>query len=91
MSSESRSSADLLLNFLLKNGIDQFVNVPTRELGDAGEGNILDLFMTNISEIVLDIKSEKIMPSDHNMVTVSLGCNLACDPSHDPVKDRSEA
>ena len=71
--------------------MDQFVNVPTRELDDTGGGNILDLLMTNISEIVLDVKSEKTMLSDHNMVTVSLGCNLACDPSHDPVKDRSEA
>ena len=84
MSSESRSSANLLLDFLVRNGMDRFINVPTRG------NNILDLLITNISEIILDVKAERTSLSDHNWVTVSLGCHFQPDHtvSHDSLKGR---
>ena len=64
--------------------MDQFVNVPTRE------NNLLDLLITSISKIILDVKAERTSLSDHNWITVSLGCHFQPDHtvSHDSLKGR---
>ena len=71
LSSDTNSSANLLLNFLDKNGMGQFVNISTRK------NNILDIFITNMSELVLDVSAEDTMLSDHDLVTVTLGCDFS--------------
>ena len=84
--SDDISSAKYLLSFLDKYGMGQFVNTPTRKENDTE--NILDLLITNIGEVILDVKSEHTMLSDHNLLTVSLGSNLLPSNKVDPFRKR---
>ena len=63
-----------------KNGLVQFVDAPTRVV-DSCE-NILDLFITNSSELFLDVKAEDTMLSDHEWVTVSLASDFTPEKMH---------
>ena len=56
LTADENSSANLLLSFLDKNGLGQFVDAPT-----LNNKNILVVFITNISEIVLDISVKETM------------------------------
>ena len=78
-SSESSASASLLLSFMSRNLLNQYILEPTRN------ENILDLFITNNDYLVTSVTSLKTDLSDHNMVDVLLSFNPT-DSSHSPVK-----
>ena len=80
--SDTNSSANLLLKFLDRNGMGQFVDIPTRE------NNTLELLISNISELVLDISAEDTMLSDHKIVTVTLGCDFSSSKPASSTKNR---
>ena len=82
LSSDSNSSADLLLSFLDRNGLGQLVEVNTRN------DNTLDLLITNMPEIVLDIHSEDTLVSEHDWVTVTLGYDFSPSRICHPVRER---
>ena len=54
----------MLLSFMEKNLLSQYVDIPTRE------HNILDLMLTNNSNLVSHVQSEPTKLSDHNIVTI---------------------
>ena len=85
LSSNENACANLLLSFLERNGMSQYIDVPTRREPN-GTANILELLITNSSEIVLDVRSEETMISDHDWVTISLGTDFSpSKPSNAPV------
>ena len=86
LTTEENNSAKVLLNFLDINGMAQFIDIPTRSVDDAE--NILDVLISNSSELVLDTKAEETMLSDHDWVTISLGSDLAPLKIKDTVKKR---
>ena len=57
-------SAKLLLTFMEKNLLSQYVDVQTREK------NILDLMLTNNSNLISHCESEKTELSDHDLVSI---------------------
>ena len=61
---ESMKSAHLLLSFMSENLLSQYVTVPTRN------NNILDLFITNNTNLPLHIESEDTNLSDHRILSV---------------------
>ena len=61
---------NLLLSFIDNNLLSQYVNEPTRGR------NILDLFLTNNPNFVLQIKSEETSLSDHNIVSIQATHNI---------------
>lgn len=62
--SDHKKSAQLLLSFMSENLLSQYVNTPTRN------NNILDLFITNNSNLPLHTTTEDTKLSDHRLVTV---------------------
>ena len=62
-----KESAEILLEFMSRNFLNQVVDKPTRE------NNILDLILTNRSQYICEIQSSKTCLSDHNLVTAVLG------------------
>ena len=66
----SSNSNTLLLEFMENNLLSQYVKQPTRQR------NILDLFLTNNPNLVLQTTSEKTNLSDHNIVTIHTTYNL---------------
>ena len=73
--SNSESCAASLIDFLVSHGLGQFVLEPTRT-AYSGTSNILDLFITNDTELVLDVSSNSTMLSDHDIVKVSLNTDF---------------
>ena len=63
-------SATLLLNFMEEHLLNQYVDKPTR--GD----NILDLILTNNSNIISHIQSLETNLSDHNIIKMQTTYNL---------------
>ena len=63
-------SETLLLQFMENNLLSQYVSQPTREK------NILDLFLTNNTNLVLQTSSEETPLSDHNIVSIQTTYNL---------------
>ena len=63
-----------LLNFMEKNFLSQYVDIPTRK------DNILDLCLTNAERLILTIKSEPTRLSDHNAVSITTGYSLDAVP-----------
>ena len=74
LTTNENSSARSLLDFLERNGMGQFIDIPTRV---SSAENTLEVLITNSSELVLDVKSEKTMLSDHDWITVSLGSDFS--------------
>ena len=73
---EEQESAILHMDMKSKTFTSQYVDVDTRKV--PGEsGNILDLFLTNDSELFQDISTEDTIMSDHKLVTIDLGYNLS--------------
>ena len=70
--SSSDSCAEEFLDVLSSYGLQQFVSKPTRTDKVTGTSNILDLFITNNPELVLDISCEDTMLSDHKLVRISV-------------------
>ena len=70
--SSSDASSEEFLNVLSSYGLRQFVSTPTRTDKATGASNILDLFITNNPELVLDISCEDTMLSDHKLVRISV-------------------
>ena len=73
--SNSDSCAASLIDFLVSHGMDQFVSEPTR-IDKSGTSNILDLFMSNDPELVLNISCSSTKLSDHEMVNISLNTDF---------------
>ena len=65
----------MLLNFLDRNGMAQFVDIPARLENDTG--NILDVCICNSSEYILHVETEETILSDHELVTFSLGTDFS--------------
>ena len=82
MSTNENASANYLLSFLERNGLGQLIDVPARI--EDGTENTLDLLITNSSELVLDVRCEVTMVSDHEWVTVSLGSDFSPAKLSDP-------
>ena len=61
----------MLLSFMDNNLLSQYVLQPTRQR------NILDLFLTNNPNLVLQAKSEETPLSDHNVVSIQTVYNLS--------------
>ena len=61
-------SVRLLFNLMEKYLLDQIVNTPTR----TNPNNILDLFITNRNDVILDVLSTKSSLSDHNVVKIPI-------------------
>ena len=72
--SDTRVSAEYLLNFMSKLLLTQFINVPTRKY------NILDVFLTNDSNLVQHVTATPSDISDHNLIDV---LSMEFLPSHD--------
>ena len=70
-STDATQSSLLLLNFMSKHFLNQYVSSPTRG------NNILDLFLTNNEYLVTNVSSNITDLSDHNMVDVMLSFNPA--------------
>ena len=68
--SKLSQSSTLLLNFMEEHLLNQYVDKPTRE------NNILDLFITNNSNLISHIQSVETNLSDHNIVKVETTHNL---------------
>ena len=84
-SADSTQSSLLLLNFMSKHFLNQYVSSPTRG------NNILDLFLTNNEYLVTNISSNTSDLSDHNMVDVMLSFNPTdSNRSHLNVFDENE-
>ena len=66
----SSNSNTLLLEFMENNLLSQYVTQPTRQR------NILDLFLTNNPNLVLQTTSEETSLSDHNIVSIHTTYNL---------------
>ena len=66
-------AARRLLQFMEIFLLNQEVNIPTRE------NNILDLFLTNRHDLVLDILSTKSSISDHNLLKIPLSYSFGSD------------
>ena len=62
--SDSDYPAKAVLSFMSETLLSQYVDVPTRN------NNILDVFLTNNSNLVLHTSAEETKLSDHNIVTV---------------------
>ena len=73
-------SATLLLNFMEDHLLNQYVDKPTR--GD----NILDLILTNNSNIISHVQSMETNLSDHNIVKMQTTHNLLKPQQKIPVK-----
>ena len=71
----SSESEKLLLNFMNKFFLCQYVDVKTRE------ENILDLLLTNNDRLVHHVQSEKHEISDHNVVEVLIPNSVFEGPS----------
>ena len=69
-SSKPTESEDLLINFMEENLLCQYITQPTRNR------NILDLFLTNNPNLVLQSNSTPTPLSDHNIVSVQTTYNL---------------
>ena len=79
LSSNENASAESLLNFMEKNGFGQFIDIPTRlpsRVSDRAE-NTLEVLISNSSELIMDVRCEETMLSDHEWVSVSLGSDLS--------------
>ena len=63
-SSDHKTSAQLLLSFMSNYLLSQYIDVPTRN------NNILDLFLTNNSNLPLHATAEDTELSDHRLVTM---------------------
>ena len=86
---DSDDSAIALIDFLVSHGLDQLVSDTTRT-DKSGTANVLDLFITNNTELVLDISCKRIsykgtFLSDHDMVVISLNTDFH------PTKDSNQA
>ena len=68
--------AKLLLTFMEKNLLSQYVDVPTREK------NTLDLMLTNNSNLVSHCESEKTDLSDHDLVSIYTRYPLHTEQKH---------
>ena len=68
-STDATQSSLLLLNFMSKHFLNQYVSSPTRG------NNFLDLFLTNNEYLVTKVSSNTTDLSDHNMVDVMLSFN----------------
>ena len=77
---DNTKSAQLLLDFMEQYFLEQMVFTPTR-----GQ-NILDLFMTNKTSLIGDVKSEPTDLSDHNLVQVGLTFH----PTHPQQRQRTK-
>ena len=69
-SSKPTESEDILIHFMEENLLCQYISQPTRHR------NILDLFLTNNPNLVLQSNSTPTPLSDHNIVTVQSTYNL---------------
>ena len=67
---------NLLLSFMENNLLSQYVSQPTRQR------NILDLFLTNNHDLVLQTKSEETSISDHNVVSIQTTYNINAKVPH---------
>ena len=71
---KSLSKSGLLLqNFMEENFLSQYVNVPTRK------NNILDLFLSNNINLVLQCKAVDTSLSDHRLIQVQTTHNIKSD------------
>ena len=61
---DSGKNVQTLLTFMCNHYLSQYIQVPTRY------NNILDLFLTNNSNLVLHIDSTKTELSDHNVIEI---------------------
>ena len=66
---EKRESAELLLSFMNKYFLTQFVKDPTRLY------NILDIIISNSNNIIEKVTSENTLLSDHNIIEIPLSPN----------------
>ena len=63
------ASASTLLGFISDHLLNQYVSSPTRG------NNILDLFITNVDNLVANVSSYSTDMSDHNLVDVLISYN----------------
>ena len=66
---ESRHSAELLLSFISKNLLNQYVHVPTRG------NNTLDLFISSNPNLVTNVSNTETNLSDHDLVDITISYN----------------
>ena len=71
-SSDFIQSCNILLKFNSDNFLNQYVSCPTRG------NNVLDLFLTNNSRLVSNVKSTTTSMSDHNIIDIMLAWNPLC-------------
>ena len=62
---ETQQSAEYLLQFMTKNLLCQYVNIPTRE------NNTLDILISNDPNLVHHVSTEETNMSDHDWVNVA--------------------
>ena len=72
---EEQESALLFLEMKSQKLISQYVHAETR-ISSEETGNILDLFLTNNPDLVLDISTEDTTMSDHKVVSIDLCYDL---------------
>ena len=79
--------AKRLLDFLERNGMVQYVTVPTRSVDDAK--NTLDICACNSEEHILHVKTDETILSDHDWVSISLATDFSPCPILDQSKSRA--
>jgi len=83
--SVTAASASALLGFMSDYLLNQYVSAPTRG------NNILDLFITNVDNLVVNISSCSTDMSDHNLVDVLISYNpMSSSQCHVNVFDKHE-
>ena len=68
------NAAHMLLNFMGKNLLSQFVTSSTRT-SNTGTRNILDLYIANYDNEIHSISTQKTPLSDHDIVSIGLSCD----------------
>lgn len=77
------SCGDEFLDLFTSYGLTQSVLIPTRTDKSTGASNILDLFITNDPELVLDVSCEEDpLLSDHKIVRISLSDDFKPSKTH---------
>ena len=71
---DMQRQAEALLEFMNVHCLQQMVNEPTRI------HNILDLFLTNNAEIVMNIETANTVISDHRLITVNTYIDIIQEP-----------
>ena len=73
--SATENNAQLLLDFMNLNLLSQFVTTTTRSSG-TGTENTLDLYISNYSEDIHRVSTQKTPLSDHDIVSVVMSCSI---------------